>query len=484
MSVLSTLLPDAAARRTVKATVMSLVFRRAVLLVLWCLFTSTGCQTTAKFQERMISAYDRGEADEALSQLECLADRRDNEPDITSLNRAILYLLDFRPESAIRELEFSRKRLDYLQQVNVTEQAVSALNDDSSVAWIGHDFERRMVDNLQVIASLIQNDDDVFALASRGMNGVFADERILNRSRTAVESNESETVLQSDPVPARFAANRMTAWLAAASSSERILDADVTDRLMQQVAVWEPSGNTGTDALQTLGTRSSRDSGTLQVVTLAGRISRWKSKQIIPTTAALLLADRVLSVTSDNSLPPTNVPVRIARPVRQHYQPTFLTHISVAGEKPKRGRLLVDLNAAAWDAWQAGRDQQIARAVVRRVVKKGVVYGAGNALDVRGGSVADLLLNVAGLFWEAHEQADLRQWNLLPAAVEVVQMELPAGNHRVNLQVFPSNQQASGIPADQVELPVTIEDGRNTFVVCFRPYSRLAGVQCSRPADR
>ena len=86
------------------------------------------------------------------------------------------------------------------------------------------------------------------------------------------------------------------------------------------------------------------------------------------------------------------------------------------------------------------------------------------------------------MFWESREQADLRQWNLLPAAVEVAQLELPAGMHRVQLRVHAVNQDTLGPFSDQLEIPVTIEDGRNTFVLCFRPLGKLLGVQSNRQA--
>ena len=453
-------------------------------MVPWYLFSSIGCRSTVHVHQQMISAYDRGEVDDALFQLERLADSGPGESNIVSLNRAILYLMDSRPESAVPELECTRKRLDHLKQIDVVERGISILDDDSFNAWTGQDFERRMVDNLQIIAGFLQNDDDSFALVSRGMNGVFTDERIVNPSWKSSDFTKSGTVRRAVAVPARFAANRMTAWLAAALTSERMMDADATDRLIKQVAAWEPAGHTDVDDLHTLGTRTSQNFGTLQVVTFADRISPRKSEQALPTTAALVVADRLLSVTGDHSLPPTIFPVLVDRPVSERYEPMFVTHMSVGSAESKSSRLLVDLNAAAWDAWQADRDQQLARAVVRRVVKKSAVYGARNALGVRNGSGADLLLNVGGMIWEAHERPDLRQWNLLPAAIEVAQMELPAGNHTVRLQVFPERQQSPGRPVDQVELPVMIEDGRNTFVVCFRPRNRLVGIQCNRPGVR
>lgn len=453
-----------------------------------CLLLLCGCRIAGHSLHGVTDAYDRGDAAAADESLDRLSQRRDAEADIVELDRAVIDLMDARPEDSLQTLESLRKRLDYLQQTDLREQTAAALQDDLKIAWSGREFEQRMIDNLQILAALLQRDDDAYALASRGMQAVQADRLELQDSAqlppdTAAEMSAQEADDDSAdnspalPAPSRYTANQLTAWLAAAVHSERIRNADATDRLIRQAAAWHPSGQSPVSRLQTLGTGTRRNSGSLQVVVLAGRIASWQPERQMPTTAALLAADRILSATGDHSLPPTTSPVLIARPTQQQYQPMFSTKLLVDGFPEQSGTVLVDLNAAAWDSWEAGRDQQLARAVVRRVVKKGAVYGAKDALNVAKGSGTDLLLNVAGAFWESRERADVRHWTLLPAAIEVAQLELPVGEHRVTLQVHSATADADNPPSDQLELPVTIEDGQNTFVVCFRPQSRLVGVQ-------
>lgn len=446
-----------------------------------------------------MSAYDLGDTAAASAELDVLADQRHAEQDLIALDRAVLKLMEGQPDETIRVLETTRRRLEFLEQSDLREQTAAALKDDSAIAWSGREFEQRMVDNLQIVASLLQNDDDAFSLASRGMDGTHADRRELISQASSNDDNlpdefgsekNDDSTASDNPTetdehpptipPARHAANRMTAWLAAAIHSERIQDADATDELIQQVAAWDPTGDNRVETLSTLGTRTERDSGTLQVVVFAGRISPWTSERAMPTSAALLAADRILSATGKHTLPPTTSPVLIGRPQDSCYAPKFVTQVSVGDAIPQPCELLVDLNAAAWDSWQAHRDKQLARAVVRRVVKKGTVYGTKNALHVSRGSTPDFLLNVAGSIWESREQADLRHWNLLPAAVEVTQFELPAGEHTVTLQVRSSTGGTDAAIADQLQLPVTIDNGRNTFVVCFQPQGKLQGVQSNQ----
>lgn len=467
------------------------LLNRPVMLVLChCVLLLSGCHLTGHPLRQVTEAYDQGDAAAADEHLNRLAERRDAEADIVELDRAVIDLMAARPQESLQTLESLRERLDYLEQTDLREQTAATLQDDRRIAWSGREFEQRMIDNLQILAALLQGDDDAYALASRGMLAVHADHLDLQQLQPPPDvspgddSGESIPPEPADdasesPAPSRFTANQLTAWLAAAVHSERIQDADATDRLIRQAAAWDPSGQQTVDQLQTLGTSTSRNSGSLQVVVLAGRVSSWEPERLMPTTAALLAADRILSATGDHSLPPTTSPVLIARPVQQQYQARFSTKVRVEGFPAQTGAVLVDLNAAAWDSWEAGRDQQLARAVVRRVVKKSAVYGAKDALNVAKGSGTDLLLNVAGSFWESRERADLRHWTLLPAAIEVAQLELPAGEHQVTLQVCSAAAGSEERVSDQLQLPVVIEDGRNTFVVCFRPAGRLVGVQTS-----
>lgn len=473
---------------------------RVTALLFCCLVLLCGCQSSGHPFAAVMSAYDHGDMAAASAELDVLADQRHSEQDLIALDRAVLHLMNGQPDETVRVLETTRRRLEFLEQSDLREQTVAALKDDSAIAWSGREFEQRMVDNLQIVASLLQNDDDAFALASRGMDGTHADRRQLElqtepdskklpeddgltEDDNPEENDDNPTETNGQPPatpPARHAANRMTAWLAAAIHSERIQDADATDELIQQVAAWEPSGDRRIDQFSTLGTRTERDSGTLQVIVFTDRISPWTSKRAMPTSAALLAADRILSATGKHTLPPTTSPVLIGRPKDSCYTPTYVTQVSVGDTTPQPCELLVDLNAAAWDSWQADRDKQLARAVVRRVVKKGTVYGTKNALHVSRGSVPDFLLNAAGAVWESRERADLRYWNLLPAAVEVTQFELPAGDHQVTLQVRSATAGTGKAIANQLQLPVTIDNGRNTFVVCYQSQGQLSGVQSNR----
>lgn len=432
---------------------------------------SAGCHSVSFADHEVVALYDRGEAVAALAELDKLSEERGEETDIVALNRSVLLLMAGRPDETVRELEQVRTSLDHLAQPDLFEQTQSALRDDNAVSWSGREFERRMVDSLQLLAAMAGHSDDTLAFATRSMAVVHADELELGLSSVTPDDIEAENS-QQEVAPGNFAVNRVAAWLAAAAYSERIQDSDLADRIIHQAAAWQQPADEYLSGMSTLGTRTSRGSGTLQVVTLAGRISGWEAARIEPTSTALLIADRILSATGDHTLPPTVSSVSIARPCQQMSFEPWRTQIVTSDGVTVQGRPLIDLNRTAWDSWLATRDQQIARAVVRRIAKKSTVYTAKDSLQVQKNSGVDLLLNFAGVLWESIEKPDLRYWELLPAIIEVAQVELPAGQHQVTLQTVLADSESKPV-INQLQLPVTIEDGNNTFVVCFRPHTRL-----------
>jgi hypothetical protein len=114
----------------------------------------------------------------------------------------------------------------------------------------------------------------------------------------------------------------------------------------------------------------------------------------------------------------------------------------------------------------------VAEAIVRRVVKKGVIYGVKEVSGVEKNSLAGFGLDAVGVVWEATETADTRCWGLLPDKIQVLRVELPAGVHDVTLQ----SQMTSGLPLGRpASTKVEIADGRSTFMLANFPLGNLVG---------
>jgi uncharacterized protein len=433
----------------------------------------SGCHRGVKHQLSAVSHFDQGAPVAALAALDKAAELRGAEQEIIATDRAIAALMTGDPATCEAPLRKTRDRLNFLRQTDLREKTRAIVTDDKAVAWSGREFEQRMIDNLLILSSLMGNRQDAFAFANQAMEHVFEDRSTL--LPTNAEGHSVKTVghseLPEQRPTARYSANAFSAYLHAGIRSENPMDQDITANAIRQVGFWNPGPNQSEPS--GFGTLSPRGQGVVHVITFVGRVTDWTAERSIPTTSALLLADQILSAVGDHTVPPTVAPVQIAKPVAAFSPQPLVTHARVAGTQERVSATLVDLNQAAHDSYVANRDQQIARAVARRVVKKGAIYAAKEQLAVAGGSGADIVLNLGGIAWEALEKADTRHLQLLPARIEVLQLTLPAGLHQLELSSGAAGERG-GKPTE-VRVPVIVDDGRNTFVLCFRPHDQLAG---------
>lgn len=446
------------------------------LNVYFALLMAFGCATAGKHEVSAISQFDTGRPQAAIEAFSKAAEARKAERELIAVDSAIASLMAADPKSAEQALVVARREIDHLRQKDIREQAAAVLTDDKAVAWSGREFEQRMIDNLLILSSLLGDRQDAIAFANQAGEHLVSDIKSLEKPTaatpqilTAGHSSESAA-----PPPGQFAANALTAYLTAAVRSEIPMSSDATTAALKDMDYW--LANNQHSAVQTgFGVDSSAGHGVLHVITFVGRITDWQPEASAPTSAALLLADQILSAVGDHTLPPTIAPVRIARPILNTSRSPMNTAVRLAGHKEFAvSRTLLDLNKVAHQSYLNDRDHQIARAVARRIVKKGAVYAAKDQLALSNDSGADVLLTLGGIAWEALEKPDLRHVRLLPERIDVLQLQLPAGQHQIELQTSVSST------AKHQTATVNIDNGRNTFVLCFRPQADVCEVVTSR----
>ena len=143
--------------------------------------------------------------------------------------------------------------------------------------------------------------------------------------------------------------------------------------------------------------------------------------------------------------------------------------VAVNGVPVGATETVTDVGQLAIGQYQAVYSYIMARAVARRALKKAAVYSAKSQLNTN--PWVGLAFDAAGVAWEATESADTRCWALLPDRIQVLRVELPAGNHRLALR--PARQRTAIGPEASVLVPV--EDGRNAYVLACFPGPRLSG---------
>jgi len=236
---------------------------------------------------------------------------------------------------------------------------------------------------------------------------------------------------------------------------------------------WQPSFMAGQFDLAraSQGAHSQRGNGVVYVFALTGRGPFKEEAVEAPSTAALLVAGEIVSAVGEQTVPPNVAPVKVPRVVSRRGN---IAGIAVAADGQALGvsETITDVTQLAISQYDAIYPTVIARAVARRVLKNGVVYGGKEVAGIQKGSLSGLAIDLAGLAWQATETADTRCWGLLPDRIQVLRIELPAGEH--DLALTPVS--GGGVPLGRAATQrVEVADGRNAYVLASFPDNRLVG---------
>ena len=461
----------------------------------------SGCHNWQKSHEAAVAQFGRGNIEFSRAALTESQRRFRSETNVLELDAGVLDLASGNVTQAEARFRTLRRELEHLEQKDATEQASSMMTDARAAAYSGRDFERSMILNMALLTSLLGDGQDAFAYSLQATDAAANRRTIL--ADAAAKASESNAVAEVAPTPdavnvitpvsydgQRTAANlvaspldqplALSSYLSAAVQSERPTRNAETEQALNDIAVWNPAfrRQEQTAATGEFGSRCHAGNGTLHVITLIGKAPRWVSESAEPTTVAMLIADRVISAAGKHTLPPTIASVKIARPEPCGYMiPTGTVQclvgpfgVPVTTSAPLTFLTVVDLNEVAQASYQEHRDEEIAHAITRRVLKKSAVYVLKEAQNIHRNSFVDLGINVAGIAWEAMEKADTRSWRLLPARIDIARTELPAGHWSATLRIS-----HSGSSRAAQTIPVHIEDGRNTYIVCLIPEQDFAG---------
>ncbi len=471
------------------------------MLCLCTVSLSSGCHNGQKAHEAAVFHFGHGDIEVARTALKESQGKLQSDKSVLELDAGILDLASGNVTQAEARFRTLRRELEHLEQKDLTEQASSIMSDARAVSYSGRDFERRMILNMALLTSLLGDGQDAFAYSLQVTEAAASRRMIL--ADAAKQEAGSNSIAEAAPLsdeheiiePVSYAAERsdvnfcaspldqplaFSSYLATAVQSEQPTRYDETEQALHDIGFWNPAFRRleQTTTTAEFGSRCQAGNGTLHVITLVGKAPRWTSESAEPTSAALLIADRIISATGKHTLPPTIACVKIARP--EFFRDTIPVGSvqclvgpiggSAATSTPITFSTVVDLNEVAQASYHEHRDEEIAHAITRRVLKKGAVYVLKEAQNIHRNSFVDLGINIAGVAWEAMEKADTRSWRMLPARIDIARTELPAGRWSTVLRL--SN---AGSSRTARTIPVYIEDGRNTYIVCLIPEQEFSG---------
>lgn len=433
--------------------------RACCLLVV--LFT-TGCSTHAHRLAQYRDDFYSGHLDNAQLTLDKLIEDRPQDETVFKLDRAFVQLTNGQTEPAEKTLREVRDKLDFYQQRDIRDEVLSVIDDETRRAYAGSDYERILVRVMLTVTNLMNGGDDAIAYALQ----------IGEEQQEVLAKLEKNNPEQEEEKPIDVPMVAVGPYLHAALLEERHTDFDDIERSRLKVVSWEQGFRDGEADLKRaqFGRLSQPGNGVVYVIAMVGRGPHKVEAVEAPTTISLLIADRILSHVFQQELPPTIAPVKVPKVVRGRSE---IDAIQVIANDQKLGTTatIMDVSDFAIRQSEAEFPHVLARAVVRRVVKKGAIYAVKDNVNADQSPAVDFALSAAGVIWEATENADTRCWGLIPDQIQVLRFELPAGQQTIRLQPERHNLP---IGAGQ-SVTLEVQDGRNAYVMALVPDQHILG---------
>ena len=431
----------------------------------------TGCATHFDRLQPIRMAFFDGNLSAADEHLEKLLKKRKGERDVLLLDKSIIELASGRPKEAERLLRQVRDHFDDLEDFDGAKAVASMLADDKARNYAGEDYERVLIRAMLSISNLMSDGGDAGAYALQ----------MVDKQQQIIEAVEERQKKEEDrSAVLAFKQVALGPYIRGMLAEESPLTLNDAVRARVQVANWEPNFRDAKTDLQRCEYEVPMHpgNGALYIFTLVGR-GPIKEEVCEPVTqVSLLVADRILDAIGKRNVTPTLAPVKIPKVV--NFVPVAdCVSVHVNGQLAGKTATIVNIGEMAVRQQQALYPEILARAVVRRVIKKGILYGFEEVANVQKDSLQSLAVIAAGVAWEASETADTRCWGLLPDTIQVFRVELPAGTHDLTLR--PSQRQGDfGTPAS---IKVQIREGRHTYVLGNLPTSQFVGQLLTSPRD-
>jgi hypothetical protein len=332
--------------------------------------------------------------------------------------------------------------------------------DDNRRAYSGEDYERILIRAFLALSNLMHDGGDAEAYS---LQLIDKQEQIIAGGLDKGGNNPK----------AGYPRVAVAPYLRGVLREATHLDYDDAERSYFAVVSWQPSFMAGQFDLARAaqGAHSQRGNGVVYAFTLTGRGPYKEEAVEVPSTAALFIAGELVSAFGNQTVPPNVAPVKVPRVVARR---SNIAGIQVsAGPQPLGAtETITDVTQLAIQQYDAIYPTVIARAVARRLLKNGIVYGGKEAAGISKGSLPGLAIDLAGLAWQATETADTRCWGLLPDRIQVLRLELPEGEH--DLKLTPIN--SAGIPLGRGAIQrVRVADSRNTYLLASFPDNQLVG---------
>ena len=452
------------------------------VLFLAALCVLTGCASFGERTMKIRNDFANGHLEKADTEIDkALKKRKSSDADLLKLNRAIIALSSSKPreaETLLREVRDSFDRQENERTKRAAEKTVSMLLDDNTVSYAGEDYEKVLIRVFLALSNLMHDGTDAPAYALQ----IGHKQNEIIQKGAVQDPRDSKKAI--NPKAAAYRQVAIGPYLIGAMQEATYRNHDDVIKAYKSVNAWAPEFTQGRLDLERAqhGVHAQPGNGVVYVFALVGRGPFKVQQNCEVLQEAQIWTTFLIAMMSNRPTILDFAPVMIPHIVRSAESRTALA-VSIDGQWASWTETLTDISRMATEQFEAVKPQIIARAVVRRTLKKGVVYGTKGATDAN--TWVGLLMDVGGMVWESLETADTRCWNLLPAEIQVTRLEVPAGEHRITLQpmsrVYSVARQGYLVSDDSAQVgsaqgkTIRVEPGRNTYVLANFPNDELVG---------
>jgi hypothetical protein len=470
------------------------LYRFLVVMIPVFIFFVTGCNSFGERHIRIRNEFTDGKIDKAKSDVDrAIKNGTQKDKDLLKLNSAVIELCSGRPQSAELLLREVRDKFDTLEQqraADAARNAASFLTDDNTRAYSGEDYEKVLIRVFLAISNLMCNGSDAYAYSMQindKQNKIIESRK---REVASLSKNNQDLLKQID---VNYQNVAIGAYISGLLQEETKRNYDDAYRNYEKANLWASkkkyvNGYNFNDDLERAksGLHSRYGNGVVYVFVLAGKGPYKMQKNCQALHEAQIITTAILSKVSDIAVIPDFAPIMIPVIVAsdadkigyifESYKNSI--NVLIDGKFSGETKTITNVSEMAVEQFEANKPEIIARAIIRRAFKKGVVYGVKKAADTN--SWLSLALDVGGMVWESLETADTRCWNLLPDTIQVYRVELPAGEHEINLETnIADNRQINNKSPQQISpnnnKKILVRDGRNTYVLANFIDNKLIG---------
>lgn len=467
--------PQSSAKCVRRRVATSWLIAHTLWLIACTLAVGSGCARSRGDLQAARQAFASGDLVSARGTLQTLADESRSSQLPAELDLAIVELASGDPQSAESRLRGLRDRFDEQPKVKLVHETASMVADDTLRPFRPAGYEEVMIRAMLAVCSLASDQVDAES---------YTLQATMRQSELAREAEQRGIA----PTSSIFQPIAMAPYLRGMLREATHRDYDDAERAYRLVSDVRPQFSPATADLArvTQGQHSKPGHGVLYVLACVGRGPILRETVAETTTQSLAIASAVLNSKSnerenddeqdeDGLALPNIASVKIPQVIIPDDK-VAAVGVAVAGHLRGATQTLTDIGELAITQVESEQPWTIARAVVRRTMKEVAVAKAGDSMGLDG-TAGSLFHFAAASAWSGLENADTRCWGLLPREIQVFRIELPIGEHDVEL--MPLAHDGSPIPLTQRQR-IAIDDGHNTYLIAMTTDQSLYVVSSER----